>query len=376
MANTLQKFKKKIILTTLSILVTNPSLVIAASFIDSQFVFDNYCEYEDDNDKLQSEVAMNNRHFKPLYYTDQEMFEMYNENNDFNINLINLNSLLDKNILYLDKEDISIKDLYKYKWLDKITKEAEEFSIFRLERIENDLKEKLIDIDQLLDVVENYEIKKIKNINKDVYKELEDNNEKYYWYENLKKCEEYDDIIINTIVPLGGDPLYVKCLMALEGASLKKHVNRDKSTDYGPVQINDSWNKEKEIFDLNFMCNEDEEKLAVSYSAFSAYVVLQEKKDLLERKDIEVTPYNLAMAYNYWYKDGESTYALNFMKIYMALSGEEDIDITHEEAKEIKDLNLGLTEIDDIYLDNLTKDRCVKEDKFYTTDVMLDDLEL
>lgn len=124
--------------------------------------------------------------------------------------------------------------------------------------------------------------------------------------------DKWNDLIYKVSEEENIDPVFVKCIMALESAGEDNltHYNKNGTFDSGLMQVNSSW---ASSFDLSRL-NEDPE-----YAIRCGILVIKAKIDACLRNGHEPTIYEVAWRYNGYCEAGRR-YADRFSKLYTDLS--------------------------------------------------------
>ncbi len=148
--------------------------------------------------------------------------------------------------------------------------------------------------------------------------------------ENMKVriagTDKWNDLIYKVSMEEEIDPVFVKCIMAIESAGNQNIINYNKNntTDYGLMQVNTCWGNR---FDYNKMMSDPE------YAIRSGIQVIKYKIDAAERAGNEPTAFEVAWRYN-GYSDMGKRYANKFVTLYNDLNSksENSIKLNNKQA--------------------------------------------
>lgn len=133
----------------------------------------------------------------------------------------------------------------------------------------------------------------------------------------------WNDMIYEISMDEGVDPVLVKVIMAYESRGDMYAVNsknKNKTTDYGLMMVNDSWGDE---YDYDKILEDPE------YAIRSGINVLKFKSDYCKQFGKKATIFNVCWFYNGYSKQGKA-YAKNVSKIYKDLTGLDTTNLMFE----------------------------------------------
>lgn len=145
-----------------------------------------------------------------------------------------------------------------------------------------------------------------------------------YWKDNIKGTDKWDALIIEISREKGIDPVFLKCIMAIESGGYQKTLNtknKNGTHDYGLMQVNTSWG---DRFDYSQMLSDP--KYAISCGADVVLCKIARAKAL----GLKPTAFNVFWLYNGYSSQGKK-YAKKVSVIYNAFeskNAEDNITIS------------------------------------------------
>jgi len=128
----------------------------------------------------------------------------------------------------------------------------------------------------------------------------------------VKGTDKWNDVILKVSKEENIDPIFVKCVMALESAGEAGIVNHNSNntSDYGLMQVNTGWGNS---FDYSLMLSDPE------YAIRSGIKVIKNKVDAALKNGKVPTVHEVAWRYN-GYTERGNRYANKFVLLYEDMS--------------------------------------------------------
>lgn len=151
------------------------------------------------------------------------------------------------------------------------------------------------------------------------------------WGTKVKGTDKWNNLIKKVSQEEGIDPIFVKCIMAIESSGKQSVINKNKNltTDYGLMQVNTCW---KSRFDYKRMLKDPE------YAIRSGVKIIKYKiKDAVDNGN-KPTVFEILWRYNGKSKKSNKgkNYALRLSKLYEDLSGKDmNQSVIYKEIKKI-----------------------------------------
>lgn len=130
----------------------------------------------------------------------------------------------------------------------------------------------------------------------------------------LAGTDRWNDIIYKVSKEEEIDPIFVKCIMAIESAGvpgLTSKMNKNGTYDYGLMQVNSSWSSS---FDMSRILTDNE------YAIRCGIKIIKRKIEAAERSGKDATVLEVAWRYNGYSSQGYK-YAVRLSGMYEAISG-------------------------------------------------------
>jgi hypothetical protein len=164
------------------------------------------------------------------------------------------------------------------------------------------VKPKIVEIKEVKGVI-NYDISKMP-----------------YWKEEIKGTDKWDGLIIEISKEKGIDPVFLKCIMAIESGGYQKTLNttnKNGTHDYGLMQVNTSWG---DRFDYKKMLSNP--RYAISCGADVVLCKIASAK----QKGMKPTAFNIFWLHNGYSNQGKK-YAQKVSVIFNAFSNKNANEI-------------------------------------------------
>ncbi|OGO81833.1 MAG: hypothetical protein A2Y18_00485 [Clostridiales bacterium GWD2_32_19] len=143
---------------------------------------------------------------------------------------------------------------------------------------------------------------------------------KAIWEKKVIGTDQWNTLIEKVSVEEGIDPIFVKCVMAIESGGYQQAHNTKNANgtqDYGLMQVNSSWGS---YFDYDKMLYDPE------YAIRSGIQVVRRKVILAEKSGVQPTVFEVLWRYNGKSARGK-IYAERVTKLYNNLSGKTENEL-------------------------------------------------